>query len=251
MNAETSYDPFAWLYARFWGIEFHRYIVDVLRRLVLNKLPEGASILDLCCGDGRLTRRLHKLGYAVRGIDGSAEMLSYARQYAADIDYGQADARNFILDEPVDAVLSTFDSLNHVLATDDLALVFACVHRALKPGGWFAFDLNEEPAYRDLWIETTALVLEDVVSVALSGFDAESGMARCNITQFRRDSGCWERSDFTLLQKHHPADEVIHHLETSGFERIGTHPAANLGMYGTIGQHRLFYLARKPEAIAS
>ena len=39
------------------------------------------------------------------------------------------------LPAPVDAILCHSDSLNHLLAEDELIRTFAAVHRNLKPGG--------------------------------------------------------------------------------------------------------------------
>jgi SAM-dependent methyltransferase len=42
-------------------------------------IPEGASILELGCGTGRITRRLAELGHPVTAVDQSAEMLEHVR----------------------------------------------------------------------------------------------------------------------------------------------------------------------------
>jgi SAM-dependent methyltransferase len=42
-------------------------------------LPDGADILDLGCGTGRIAHPLAQLGYRVLGVDWSSEMLSYLR----------------------------------------------------------------------------------------------------------------------------------------------------------------------------
>ena len=44
--------------------------------------PSGASILDVGCGTGRHSVELAKRGYAVTGLDLSAEMLAQAAQAA-------------------------------------------------------------------------------------------------------------------------------------------------------------------------
>src|SRR5271165_6841628 len=80
MERYTDYDPFAWLYANYWGDEFHREVVPALERLLFHRLPEGAAVLDLCCGDGRITRQLQRRGFSVTGLDGSERMLTLARQ---------------------------------------------------------------------------------------------------------------------------------------------------------------------------
>jgi 2-polyprenyl-3-methyl-5-hydroxy-6-metoxy-1,4-benzoquinol methylase len=60
-------------------------MADQDMRLVggLLELPQGASVLDLPCGDGRLTVRLAAAGYAMTGIDLAAGEVERARHAAA------------------------------------------------------------------------------------------------------------------------------------------------------------------------
>lgn len=61
--------------------------VDVYARLpelgegeiVASVLPTGASVLELGCGTGRMTRQLVELGLCVTAVDESAEMLAHVR----------------------------------------------------------------------------------------------------------------------------------------------------------------------------
>jgi len=97
MKRFDAYDPFAWLYANYWGDAFHRSVREPLNRVLLSKLPRGAKVLDLCCGDGRLTALLVKRGFAVTGLDGSEQMLTYARQRCPAVPFLLGDARDFEL----------------------------------------------------------------------------------------------------------------------------------------------------------
>jgi SAM-dependent methyltransferase len=243
----TGYDPFAWLFHHYWGSEFHSQVIPVLDRLVLRLLPAGATVLDLCCGDGRVAHALHERGFEVTGLDGSEKMLEYAKGTTPSIPFILADARDFQLPPTFDAVISTFDSLNHIMAKRDLHRVFANAAAALLPGGYFAFDLNREKGYTELWVEMSGIVEEGAVSVAKSEYDENRGIASCAITSFQREGDVWTRSDFTLKQRYHPNETVIDGLRRAGFRDVGCFDAADdLRMRGRIGQHRTFYLARKP-----
>jgi len=137
----AAYDPFAWFYNRYWGPEFCQDVFPVFERLLLPLLPPPARILDLCCGTGQIAGRLAELGYEVTGLDGSAAMLSFARHNAPAARFLQADVRNFTLPEgtgPFDLVVSSFDSLNHILTLAELNQVFRNVERSLTPGGLFS-----------------------------------------------------------------------------------------------------------------
>jgi SAM-dependent methyltransferase len=244
MRRNQEYDPFAWLYTTYWGEEFHRQSLAVLDRLILGRLPRRASVLDLCCGDGRMSQQLVRRGYAVMGLDSSDRMLEFAKQRAPKAEFILADARRFNLPERFAAVVSTFDSLNHVCEPRDLAAVFRNVFGCLKPSGLFAFDLNREEAYRDLWARTSHTIDEDAVSIARGCYSSRTKLAHCDVTLFRPSGKFWERSDFRLTQKYHPEAEIVAALEDAGFV-VEVHDARDLGMQGDIGFGRTFFLGRK------
>jgi SAM-dependent methyltransferase len=243
MKRYADYDPFAWLYTEYWGDEFHSQAAPALDQLILRHLPKRAAVLDLCCGDGRITRQLARRGFVVTGLDGSEKMLAYAKRRLPKAEFLLADARKFRLPARFDAVISTFDSLNHVMTFKDLESVFGNVWACLKPGGLFAFDLNREEAYRELWARTSTGVDREAVSVARGAYDSKRGIATCDVTLFRFDEG-WQRSDFRLTQKYHPEAGVLAALTRAGF-KAETHDAVTLGMQGDIGVGRTFYLASK------
>jgi SAM-dependent methyltransferase len=244
MRRFRDYDAFAWLYSRYWGGEFHRALVPVLESTLFSSVKPGAAILDLCCGDGRLTSVLKKRGYAVTGLDGSEQMLAYARERCPDAQFLLADAREFKLTRKFDAVISTFDSLNHVMTSAGLARVFQNVAQCLKHEGILIFDLNREEAYRSLWSRDFSIVDARAVSVARGSFLASKRLALCDITVLRLESGRWIRSDFQMRQRLHPRDAVLNALHRAGF-LAEAHPAGDLGMNGNMGFGRDVFIARK------
>jgi SAM-dependent methyltransferase len=241
-----DYDAFAWLYSHYWGANYHDQAMAVLERLILEQAEEGWSVLDLCCGDGRLARELCERGLQVTGLDGSEEMLSYAQGEAPEATFVLGDARDFRLVGTFDLTLSTFDALNHVMKLSELKKVFRNVWRALRPGGYFAFDLNREGAYQRLWSRTSGTADHRAVSIARGSYDKRKGVASCEITLFRKQGRGWARSDFTLRQKHHREEDVMAALTAAGFGEVELHDAREeLGMLGDVGMHRTFYLARR------
>jgi SAM-dependent methyltransferase len=240
-----DYDPFAWLYTQYWGDEFHKQALPVLDRLVLARIPKKGRILDLCCGDGRITAHLAKRGYNLLGIDGSERMLTYAKHRSPKVEFLLKDARSFELPPEFDAVISTFDSLNHVMEVRGLEAVFRNVYACLKPGGIFVFDLNREEAYRDYWARTSTSVDPRAVSIARGTYDGLDKIADCDVTLFRLESGGWQRSDFRLSQRFHPEDVVTGALRNAGFTVEVLDGAKDLAMQGDIGQGRNFFAGYK------
>lgn len=215
----SAYDRFAAVYNRYWGGEFTPRLFPILESLVLRQLSPGASILDLCCGTGQLAGTLTALGYRVTGVDGSAEMLRFARENAPGARLIHADARSFSLPSPADAAVSVFDSLNHVMSLPDLTAVFRNVHAALVPGGPFLFDLNMEAGFSLVWNDSFGIVEDDMVCVVRTSYDPDGKVARFDATIFNSPDG-WERTDLVLEQRCYEESEVRSALGAAGFEGV-------------------------------
>lgn len=80
----------------------HKYGEDVMELL---QSPKGSRVVDLGCGNGRLTVKLKEKGYNVTGIDDSADMLKAAGENYSGIDFVKGNALNFNI-EPCDAIFS-------------------------------------------------------------------------------------------------------------------------------------------------
>jgi len=217
----SAYDAFAPIYNRHWQ-RFSALAPDVLDAIVLKDLPSGAHVLDLCCGTGQLARLLLGRGFRVTGVDGSARMLDFARENAPAASLICADARDFVLSEQVDAVVSTSDSLNHVTEPDGLAAVFRCVRRSLRDGGVFVFDLNTEEKYLRHWTGSFGIVEDDQVCVVQVSYDQPSRIASFHATMFFQRGG-WEREDLTIDERCYSEHEVRAALAGSGFSRVAIH----------------------------
>ena len=57
MKRYNDYDVFAWLYNQEWGA-YGSNILPALKKIAGDNLPDGARILDLCCGTGQLAKVL-------------------------------------------------------------------------------------------------------------------------------------------------------------------------------------------------
>ena len=144
----TDYDSWAWLYNRSEANLALQDVMPLLETLLLPHLPEKAQVLDVCCGVGQVSQQLILRDYQVTGLDGSENMLRYARENAPEGNFILDDARFFTLSPIFDAAMSTDSSLNHMMTPEDLKRVFENVYAALKDGGLFLFDLGLENRYR-------------------------------------------------------------------------------------------------------
>ncbi|MBW4423333.1 MAG: methyltransferase domain-containing protein [Nostoc desertorum CM1-VF14] len=112
-----------------------QYGEDLLK--FLNPEP-GESILDLGCGTGQLTEKIAQAGAEVLGVDHAPTMIEKARQNYPHIRFDIADARNFRVDKPLDAVFS--NAVLHWVKKANSAI--ASIHQALKPGGRFVAEFG-------------------------------------------------------------------------------------------------------------
>jgi trans-aconitate methyltransferase len=96
----------------------------------------GERILDLGCGDGRLTERIAATGAQVVAVDASPAMVEAARKRGLDARLMSADALEF--DNEFDAVFSNA-VLHWVL---DPRKAIAGIYRALRPSGRFVAEFG-------------------------------------------------------------------------------------------------------------
>jgi SAM-dependent methyltransferase len=101
----------------------------------------GDRVLDIACGQGRMSRYLAMLGADVAGIDISAAMLGKARAAGPEnITYIHADVTR----HPAWWDGRPFDGCTCELAlmdVDDLEGALSTVATVLRPGGWFVASI--------------------------------------------------------------------------------------------------------------
>lgn len=112
------------------------------------ELPQGAKVLDLCCGMGRHSLALAEAGYEVTGIDLSEALLREARAQAGagKVTWLRSDMRKLPLAGGFDAVVNLFTSFGYFEEDEEQVKVLREIHRMLKPGGKFIIDFLN-PAY--------------------------------------------------------------------------------------------------------
>ena len=103
----------------------------------------GVTVLDLCCGiagPGRLLTR--ELGCAYLGVDASASAVALARERAGDLPC------RFAVEQVPPLPAGSFDVVflfETMLAFEDKDALIGAIAAALRPGGRFAFTLEEGP----------------------------------------------------------------------------------------------------------
>ena len=245
MPDRSSYDPIAGMYDSFWADWYLPAALPALETLFFSRVPPASHVLDVCCGSGHVTRELVSRGYQVTGVDLSSELISIARERLPAQEFLVQDARCLKLARHVDAALSTFDSLNHMLTLSDLRDTFASVRNALTPGGLFVFDMNVEEAYFAEWRQWTAFVESSSVGLVRGKYEATSRSARTELIWFLKRNGRneWERRDTVVEQQCYSEAEITAALAQAGFSGIAATPAYEAGVTAELGVGRTFFSA--------
>lgn len=104
--------------------------------------PPHKKVLDLCCGQGRITNPLAELGYDLLGVDIDAPALAIAQQNAPlNARYLQQDMRQLDkLNETFDAVLLLWQSFGYFDASTNDNII-GQISGLLRRNGRFILDI--------------------------------------------------------------------------------------------------------------
>jgi SAM-dependent methyltransferase len=106
---------------------------------------QGDSVLDLGCGNGRVTMHLARLGRKVTGLDTEKRFLEVlegrAAQCGLTVDTVCADVRGFDLGVQFDAVFAPMQLVQLLKGSAERKAMLAGAARHLRPGGVFAATL--------------------------------------------------------------------------------------------------------------
>lgn len=146
----AGYDAVAERYARLEETEWPR-----LRRLrgLLARLPDGAHVLDLGCGNGLPAGPEVLRRHVLTGVDVSARQIELARRNVPAGVFCQGDMERVALPAATfDAVVCLY-ALGHV-PRDRHRAVLARVRSWLRPGGWLllAEEDADEPGIVADWL---------------------------------------------------------------------------------------------------
>jgi SAM-dependent methyltransferase len=249
-GTKTSYRWLALHYDKIFSS--HRSHIDKARGILLRGiLPHVKTACDLACGTGITALSLAQRGVKVFAVDLSPAMCRIAREKSRrarlDLSVICADMRAFRLPEQVDLITCESDALNHVSRRSDLRRVALAVSRALRPGGYFLFDVNSAFGFERYWTGNVWIEKSGVVMVMRNSHKSGSNRASSDLEIFTRDGDCWYRHHEKVEEVCWDSEEIETAFRTAGFDRIRAWDAAPFfgrNSLVTPGCHT-FYLLRK------
>jgi len=240
----SDYGPdLAFVHHAGYGEHARGSAAGLLERLRAARL-RGGLVIDLGCGSGIWARELLERGYSVLGVDASRAMLALARRTAPGARFVHGSAFEVELPQCA-AVTSLGEALGYLppgAARPPAFLpLFRRVHRALLPGGLFAFDLlvrgRGKPLGFRSWRQGQGwAVLSESREVV------ERAQLERRIVTFRRSGRTWRRSEELHRVRVADSGGVVEALRSAGF-RVST--ARNYGAHRLL-ERRLAFFARKP-----
>lgn len=131
----------------------HRHFCDFANLALNLALPAGARVLDVGCGSGWLSEYLARLGYRVKGIDISPDLIAMSEERVARVPYGVDhetplqcsfavhDIERAVLEEKFDLIIC-YDSLHHF---EDERAVMKHLAEMLDVGGMLFILEGDKP----------------------------------------------------------------------------------------------------------
>ena len=225
----------------------HIYLRDLLSRHPIS----GRRLLDMACGTGTLALLMAEDGWNVTALDRSAAMLAQAAAKLApnrSVRLIEADMRQLPPELPAatfDLVTCTYDSLNYMLSTEDLAACFRAAATALAPGGLYIADMNTHHFLEFDWGECAVREQEGYIQIERSHFLAETDSSFMLLTGFvGDDEQGYLRFDERHIERAYPAELVEGLLRSAGLHVEATYDSFTLHPPGPETQ-RIFWVARR------
>lgn len=248
------YQDFAHLYTRGDYPKFSERMAALLPAILKKFGASPRTVLDVACGEGSFAVTMAERGYAVTGVDRSAEMLKLAREKAdksgLEIEFIEQDMRALSLEKEFDLVTCWYDSLNYLLDIDDIRACYSGVNRALRPGGAFIFDMNTLYGLGVLWQRRPCEVCQDtseIFEVHMKSYDFEKNIAAMRIIGFIGAGGTWTRIDEEHKERGYTLGEIHSSLRKCGFHVAATWDNPEDMSEPKPESGRIWVVAKKPE----
>ena len=180
---------------------------------------QSGNVLDLCCGPGRHTYELAKLGFSVTAVDASEFLLNKAKEFCSEftnVRFVHADMRDFVESNCFDLVINMFTSFGYFKDHEDNLKVLRNIRKSLKSGGKLLMEMSSKEIilknYRD------SIISERNQKMLIEKHSFEPGMARMINDWIVLENG---RYKIHRLEHYvYSAQELRMMLQMCGFENI-------------------------------
>lgn len=142
-------------FERIADIKRLNFIIDTLRE----KLPSGAEVLDVGCGNGVISRSLGQHGFAVRGIDVSEKAIARAKELnkSGNVRFDVISAEQLIADGSRYHAVICSEVLEHL---NDPGKLLQVLHESLHEDGVLIVTVPNGRGARELLVTKPVIALQ-------------------------------------------------------------------------------------------
>jgi SAM-dependent methyltransferase len=216
----------------------------LVRRLL--RLRRGQRVLDIPCGQGRLTVPLAGMGLVMTGLDRTAGYIRRARRAARKagvrVRFVCADMRTLDCDAEFDAAFNWFSSFGYFSDAENAAFLER-VRTALRPGGRFLIETLNKSFIQARFLPLHLMEHGGVAVVVRNRFDPDTGRMH-SVWTFRRGR---RRERHRITLRLFNGTEMRRVLRRAGFVDIRLYGRPPVGRF-TRHSRRLMAVARRPHA---
>ena len=197
------------------------------------ELSAGSSILDACCGPGRISVELALLGLKVTGVDIMQSFLDAAKETADDegvpLELIRADMRTFESAKKFDAACNLYTSFGYCNSVEEDLKILKSIAKCVKPGGFFIMELlSREVAVRNFiegeWFERAG-------KTVLTEFTVEGAWEGLRSRWILIDNKIGKRIEHCFVQRLYSAPELRKLVLECGFESVEIFGGFDLSKY--------------------
>ena len=247
----APYTKFAAAYDKMMeNVDYVRW-ADYIAKLFALYNFHPRRVLDVACGTGSTAILLAEKGYEMSGVDRAFEMLLRAREKAkrhsdVHLKLWQQDMRQLTVNQPYDAVLCLYDSINYIITEDEIRKVFAKVSKALIPGGMFIFDVTTEyNILKNFHRQTFAENCNGFSYIWKNLYIHREKICKTVLTFFLREDDYYRKYDELHIQKIYSVDQIKELLEQTGYKLISAFDAFTFNKWNKMSERINFTAVKK------
>lgn len=205
-----------------------------------------ASLLDVPCGNGRLSMPLSQMGYRMTALDSCIEFLEegikVTKEFANPIDFVSKDMRHLPYSEEFDGAFCMGNSFGY-FDRKGTKQFLAGVAAALKPDANFVLDSSMvAECFLVNGGEKEWLSLGDMYMLIENKYDCKRGVVETDYTFIQ--NGKEEKRK--ALHWIYTASDVVQLLEQNGMTVVGMYGSADFEPF-TLGSERLLLVSKKTD----
>jgi SAM-dependent methyltransferase len=207
----------------------------------LLNMETNKNVLDLCCGNGRHSRQLYKLGYQVTGIDLSTVLLQEAEQKNDHnaIRYLHRDVRDLPFKEEFDYVLNLFTSFGYFEQVEENMKVFTSIYNSLKQDGEFLIDFLNPGYVKNTLVPYSERTVDDLLIIEKRRIE---GKKVCKDIEIHQGEQVRSYQEQVNLFEYDEMESMIQH---SGLELTQVYGDLEQHTYDALESPRMIIIGKK------